>query len=255
MSSSVRHGIVAQFLVQAFGSDEDMRRRLAIEQLVGRVLEADRNGKSTGGDGGSGTMNAFFAVKDPRKAREPVLKALGDAGELDDGMVIVHETFRGEEGEEGAGEEEVWWPADYAFRYSPFGPVWNGVPGPAELGALGEGLRSLQGQWRVIRYDTPDGSDASAWASELRFLIARDQLVVRRRAAVMSAARIRIAGPSEIDLRPVMGPNRGGVSLGRYGLRGGELHFCAVPPGEDRPDAIAPTARRQPGRMILRREP
>jgi uncharacterized protein (TIGR03067 family) len=255
MNSNERHGIVVQFLVQGFGSDEDMQRRLAIEQLVGRVLAADGNGKSTGGDSGSGTMSAFFSIRDPMKARARVLKALRDAGQLDKGTVIAHEIFRDDEGGDNDNEEEVWWPPDYAFRYSAFGPVWKGVPAKADLDALGEGLRSLQGQWRVNRYDTPDGSDASAWASELRFLIARDRLVVRRKAAVLSAARIHSAVPGEIDLRPVMGPNRGDVSLGRYELRGGELHLCTLPPGEDRPASIAPAGRRQPGRMILRREP
>ncbi len=200
-------------------------------------------------------MNAFFSINDPLKARERVLTVLNHAGELDEGMVIVHEIFREDEGGENDSEEVIWWPPDYAFRYSAFGPMWKGVPAEADLEGLSEGLRSLQGQWRVLRYDTPDGSDASSWASELCFLIARDQLVVRRKVAVISAARIHIAIPGEIDLRPIMGPNRGTVSLGRYHLRGGELHFCMVPPGEDRPDDIAPKDQHQPGRMILRGEP
>jgi uncharacterized protein (TIGR03067 family) len=254
MGSNVSHGIVAQFLVQGFGSDQDFERRIAIEELVGRVLEAEDNGKSTGGDGGSGTMNAFFSVNDPRKARERVLKALRDAGQLDEGMVIVHETFHEDEEGEDDSEAEIWWPPDYAFRYTAFGPMWKGMPSQADLNGLSEGLRSLQGQWQVIRYESPDGSDTSAWASELCFLIARNQLVVRRQAAVISAARIHIAGPGEIDLHPVMGPNRGAVSLGRYELRGGELNFCMVPPNEDRPKDIAPKEQQQPGRMILRRK-
>src|SRR5262245_47569862 len=228
--SEVRHGLVVQFLVQGFGSDEDFQQRLRIEELVGGVLESAGNGGGTGGDGGSGTMNAFFSVNDPEKARKPVLEALRQAGELDAGMVVVHQTFPEDEDGEGEIEDEVWWPDDYAFSFSSFGPTWKGMPGKAELDGLSEGVRSLQGQWRVTRYDTPDGSDASEWASQLRFLIARDQLLVRRQMAVVSAARIRIDSAGEIDLRPIMGPNVGAVSHGRYELRKGVLHFCMVPP-------------------------
>jgi hypothetical protein len=254
MSDNVSHGIVVQFLVQGFGSDQDFERRIAIEKLVGRVLEADNNGECTGGDGGSGTMNAFFSVKDQLKARERVLKALRDAGELDEGMVVVHQISREDEEGDDDQDEEILWPTDYAFRFTSFGPMWKGTSGKEELDGLSESLRSLQGQWRGIRYDTPDGSDASAWASELRFLIARDQLVVRQRMAVLSAARIRPDASGEIDLQPIMGPNRGAVSLGRYALRDGELHFCMLPPGEPRPEDLAPKEEHQPGRMILQRE-
>jgi uncharacterized protein (TIGR03067 family) len=199
-------------------------------------------------------MNAFFSINNPLKARERVLQTLRDAGELDEGVVVVHQMFR--EDEEGADDqEEIWWPTDYAFRFSSFGPMWKGVPGKADLDGLSEDLRSLQGQWRVVRYDTPDGSDASTWASELCFMIARDQLVVRRQVAVISAARLRIDIPGEVDLRPIMEPNRGAVSLGRYELRGGELHLCMLPPDEARPEDIAPKDEHQPGRMILQREP
>jgi hypothetical protein len=106
----------------------------------------------------------------------------------------------------------------------------------------------------VVRYDTPDGSDASEWASQLRFLIARDQVLVRRQVAVVSAARMRIEVPGEIDLLPMMGPNRGATSYGRYELRDGVLHLCMVPPGEERPEGVAAEGEYQAGRMILRRE-
>jgi hypothetical protein len=85
----VDHGIVVQFLVQGFGSDEDFNRRLAIEKLIGGLLQSSGNGESTGGDGGRGTMNAFFSVTDPAQAREPVLTALRSAGELDEGHSFI----------------------------------------------------------------------------------------------------------------------------------------------------------------------
>jgi uncharacterized protein (TIGR03067 family) len=255
MSSNVSHGIVVQFFVQGFGSDDDFQRRLAIEELVGRTLEADGNGESTGGDGGSGTMNAFFSVNDPTKARERVLEALRDAGELDEGTVVVHQVFReDEDGAEEGPDEEIWWPADYAFGFSSFGPMWKGAPDKAALDGVSEGLRSLQGQWGVVRYDAPDGTDGSAAMSELSFMIARDQLVVQREVAVISAARLRVDAPGEVDLRPLMGPNQGAVSTGRYELRGEELHFCMVPPNQPRPAAVAPNGEHQPGRMILQRQ-
>src|SRR5262249_49352625 len=131
---------------------------------------------------------------------------------------------------------------------------WKGIPDQTTLDSLSEGVRSLQGKWRVCRYDTPDGADASAWASELSFLIARDQLLVRRQEAVISGAHIRIEVAGEVDLRPIRGPNRGAVTLGRYELRSEELHLCVRPPDAPRPEAIAPTEEHQPGRMVLRRE-
>src|SRR5262245_39107632 len=140
MSSNMSHSLVVQFFVQGFGSDEDFQRRLAIEELVGRTLEADNNGESSGGDGGSGTMNAFFSIDDPTRSRERVLKALRDAGELDEGTVVIHQAFReDEDGAEGDPVEEVWWPADYAFRFSSFGPMWKGAPDKATLDGLSEG--------------------------------------------------------------------------------------------------------------------
>jgi hypothetical protein len=255
MSAELRHEIVVQFLVEGFGSDDDFQRRLAIEELVGGVLAADGNGECTGGEGGSGTMNAFFSVEGPEKARPRVLEALRDAGLLDEGTVVVHEASRDdEEGEEDGddqSEAEVWWPADYAFGYSPWGPMWKGPPGKEELDGISAGLRPLQGQWRVARFDAPDGTTV---VPEWQFMIARDQMVVRRQIAVISAARLRMDAPGELDLRPVMGPNQGAVSTGRCELRGEELHFLMLPPGQPRPAAIAPGGEHQPGRMVLRRE-
>src|SRR5579862_5627142 len=136
MSDNENHSIIVQFLVQGFGSDQDFERRTAIEDLVGNALEADANGESDGGDGGSGTMNAFFSVDDPQKARETILKALRDAGELDEGMVVVHHIFH--EDEDDIQGEEIWWPTDYAFQFSAFGPGWKGVPDKTDLNALSE---------------------------------------------------------------------------------------------------------------------
>src|SRR5262249_41048078 len=152
-----------QFLMQGFGNDADNRRRAEIEEVVSGALSA-YGGENTGGDGGSGTMNSFFSVEDPDGAKSPVLEALEQAGLLEPGLVVVHQTFR--EDDEGDSEiDEVWWPQDYPFSFSTFGPGWKGAPDKTQLDGLSEGVRSLQGRWRVERYDTPDGSDASAWAS------------------------------------------------------------------------------------------
>jgi uncharacterized protein (TIGR03067 family) len=237
-----------QFLVQGFGDNTDFNRRLAIQDLVGGVLSSNSNGESTGGDGGSGTMNAFFDVTDPARAREPVLAALREANQLDGGLVVVHQTFRDEEI-----TDEVWWPADYAFAFTTFGPMWRGLPGEEELASLSDAMRLWQGRWSVPRYDAPDGSDASAWAAELMVLVARDQILLRRGMAVISAGRIQIATPGQFDLRPVMGPNKGGLSVGVYEMRGDRLHLCLVPPGYERPARVAPDEEHQPGRMILQR--
>src|SRR5262245_33241830 len=116
MSDAASHGIVVQLLVQGFGGNTELRRRLAIQQLGSGVLASDGNGESTGGDGGSGTMNAFFSVTDPARAREPVLAALRKANQLDDGLVVIHQTFQNEE----EIVDEVWWPTDYAFAFTTF---------------------------------------------------------------------------------------------------------------------------------------
>ncbi len=249
-AANLSYGIVIQFLVMGFGDDEDFERRVQIEGLIGEVLEADNNGGCTGGDGGSGTMNAFFTVNDPARAKESVLSALRQAGHLDEGLVVVQQTFREDDDEL---PEEIWWPTDYAFTFSTFGPIWNPQYANENLNSLSEGLRILQGDWSTLRYDAGDGADTSDWARQLRVFFARDQLMVRHGVAVISASRISSETIGEIDVRPIMGPNKGRLSLGRFGIRGDELHLCIYPPEEGRPDGIAPSEEEQPGRMILRR--
>jgi hypothetical protein len=258
MSSEVRHSVVIQFLVSGFGSDEDFDRRVHLEELIGEALASSNNGESTGGDGGSGTMNAFFSVNDPVAARQTILATLEQAEQLDLGVVVAHERFS-EDDESAEFDPVIWWPDDYAFSFSSFGPFWKGVPDKTALSNLGEGVVSLQGRWIVTRYDTPDGPEAAnaaemaEWASKIEFLLAGNQLMIRRDVAILSAARIRIPTIGEIEALLIMGANRGLVSLSRYEFRGEELHFCMVPPGEDRPEAIAPNSENQPGRMILMR--
>jgi uncharacterized protein (TIGR03067 family) len=252
MSTDVTHSVTVQFLVQGMGSDEDFERRVELERVLGDALAAANNGECTGGDGGSGTMNVFLTVSDPERGRATILRALEKSGALDE-VVVAHHADR-EEDEDA--DEEVWWPEDYPYRFTVFGPMWKGPLPEAELRKLDGDLRALQGRWRVTRYDMPGDSSASEWAKELEFLFVRDRLTVRHRASVVSDAHFRLAGasPNHMDMYPTLGPNKGIASQGIYELTGDGLQLCVVPPGEPRPTAFASAKTQQVGRMVLRRE-
>jgi len=254
MSDNVSHSVTVQFLVQGMGTDEDFDHRVELEKLLGDALHKARNGSCSGGDGGSGTMNVFLEINDPEKAQRTILKTLEAAGFLDD-LIVAH-TVHNEEAEDET-ETEVWWPERYPYQFTVFGPVWKGPLPEAELRSLDEDLRSLQGVWRLVRYDTPDGASLSEKDTGLQFLFVRDRLTVRRGMSVVSDARIQLdpsARPRHVDLHPTIGPNRSDVSQGIYQLDGDVLQFCAVPPGEERPSRFTPQSAHQVGRMILHRE-
>src|SRR5262249_12118012 len=159
-------------LVQGMGTDEDFDRRVGLERLLGGALEGAGLGSCDGGDGGSGTMNVFLVISDPPAARQVILQTLREEGELDD-LVIVHTGRREEAGEDDDGVETVWWPEDYAYRFTIFGPAWKGPLPAAELARLDPDTRALQGVWKVVRYDAPDGTKTSEWSAGLRFLFVR----------------------------------------------------------------------------------
>ncbi|HJZ55951.1 MAG TPA: hypothetical protein VKE74_13360, partial [Gemmataceae bacterium] len=145
MSDERTHSVTVQFLVQGWGTDEDFARRLRLEQLLGDALEAAGIGECDGGDSGSGTMNANMFVTDPEAARAVILRTLAETGNADDTVVVY--SASDEDGE--SSEEVVWWPENYPYQYSVFGPMWKGPPPAEVLAGLPDDLKALQGVWRV----------------------------------------------------------------------------------------------------------
>lgn len=246
----ISRSVTAQFLVPGWGTDEDFQRRLRLEKLLGAALGAAGVGECDGGDGGSGTMNANMFVTDPAAARAVILRVLAENGYADD--TVVHYSATDEEtGDEI--EESVWWPEDYPYRYGLFGPEWKGPLPDDQLARLPADLRAIQGEWNDARYDAPDGSQLDG----LRFLIVGDRVTIRRGAGVISDGRVRLdpdARPKHLDMHPLIGPNKGGVSLGVYDLAGGVFRFCSAAPGDPRPTTLRPEPEHQPGRFVLRRD-
>jgi uncharacterized protein (TIGR03067 family) len=174
MSRDFPHEVVVQLAVFGFGTDAEFQRRLRIEDVVGAALEAGSNGSCTGGEGGSGTLNAFFSVRNPRRARGIILAALRDEGLLEGATVA----FRRDTGEEESADWEVWWPEDFEGEFSLFGrpeqlgqpvalaPPWQQFPTiPArdpgwEAGEAGE----YRGRW-MHWYPSLDAAGRRAYAS------------------------------------------------------------------------------------------
>jgi uncharacterized protein (TIGR03067 family) len=254
MSDKTPHSVIVQFLVQGIGTQEEFEHRVELQQLLSDALEATGNGHCSGGEGGSGTMNVFLTVRHSGTARQTILKTLEKAGFLDE-LVVAYSASHEEDVQD---EYEVWWPKDYPYEFTIWGPMWKGPLPRSELRTLDDDLRSLQGHWKVVRYDAPDGSSSSEWSAKLRFLFVRDRLTVRHGIGIISDARIRLDAstrPNQIEMYPTIGPNKGLVSFGIYQLKGDMLQFCVVPPGEARPAAFAKEKEHQEGRMILHREP
>lgn len=242
---------VAQFLVQGMGSDEDFDLRCELEELLDRVLTEADAGSGSGGDGGSGTMNVFLEISDASKAKPALVEAL-QAGGHDD--VVVG--FDAEGADEDA-DSEVWWPEDYPYAFTVFGPVWKGPLPEDDLVKLDPEVRRLQGMWSVERYDMPDGSSGEGVIDGLAFLIVRARVLVRRGPGVMSDADMDLhpeASPKGIDMHPRLGANVGLFSEGIYELTGDELQLCIGSPDDDRPEGFLPRESHQVGRMIMRRQ-
>jgi uncharacterized protein (TIGR03067 family) len=242
---------VVQFLVQGMGTDEDFERRIALEKLLGEALTRAGLGSCDGGDGGSGTMNVFLGITDPPAARQLILQLLTQSGNAADTVVAYSDNAE-------TGQYDVWWPEDYPYRFTIFGPMWGGPLPDTELAALSADLRALQGLWRVTRYDAPDGTRFSPWWEKVRVTIVRDRMTLRHGVGIISDARFVLqpqANPKQIDMLPTIGNNRGGSAFGVYQLGDDTFEFCVSSPDEDRPAALLPEADHQAGRLILHREP
>lgn len=244
-----RQAGVVQFPVDGMGDDADFDRRVRLEKLLGDALTRAKLGGCDGGDGGSGTMNVFLGITDPPAARQLILKTLADSGNADDTVVAYAD-------DPETGVYDVWWPADYPYTFTIFGPVWKGPLPKAELDAMPADLRAMQGLWRVTRYDGPGGSRFDPWWAEVRIMVVRDRLTLRHGVSIVSGARIALnPRKKHIDLAPTLGPNRGRPAPGVYVVRADAFEFCVQPQGEDRPAKLLPESEHQEGRLVLQREP
>jgi uncharacterized protein (TIGR03067 family) len=246
-----RQSAVVQFLVAGMGSDEDFDRRVRLEGMLGEELTRAGVGCCDGGDGGSGTMNVFLGITDPPAARQLILQLLADSANAADTVVAYSDNAE-------TGHYDVWWPEDYPYTFTIFGPMWRGPLPEAERAAMPADLRALQGLWRVTRYDAPDGTRFSPWWEQVRVTIVRDRVTLRHGVGIISDARFVLqpdVQPKQIDMLPTIGNNRGGSAFGVYQLNGDTFEFCVSQPDRDRPAALAPEAEHQVGRLVLQREP
>jgi uncharacterized protein (TIGR03067 family) len=247
------HSVTVQFLVAGWGTDEDMDRRQALEERVAEAL--GDNGSFQGAGGGSGSMDVSFSVTDPHLARQAVTQLMDQIGDPDD-TVVTYSWFSADEEEEEESGGEVWWPPNYPYEFGMFGPMWKGPLPAEELAKLSPELRQLQGMWRVVRYDADDGTQSSEWSEQLRFMFVRDIATVRHGMSVISHARMQFDpnhSPKHLDVYPIIGGNKGGVSLGVYELTADTFQFCSAGGDDPRPEALLPLSEHQVGRMVLQR--
>jgi hypothetical protein len=119
MVTDARHTVIVQFPVLGFGTDRESARRQRMEKILDRALRVSQNGFCDGGDSGSNCMNIFLCVADPDQARETILKALRNAGLLDDAIVVYSCS------EEPEPSHVVWWPVNFRGNFSLFGTVYE----------------------------------------------------------------------------------------------------------------------------------
>jgi hypothetical protein len=82
--------IVVQYSTETWGSVADLDNRHQVEDVLNECLGWTGNGHCDGGDIGSGQMNAFSFVVDPKLAGETIVKALKKAKLLDGAIVAYH---------------------------------------------------------------------------------------------------------------------------------------------------------------------
>ena len=102
-------GIIVQFKTEdAWGDTADLDKRYQVEDILNDCLGWTGNGHCDGGDIGSGTINAYSFVVDPRLAKDAIVAALKKHGLIDGAIIAVQ---RGD-------DHEVLWPDDFQGRFS-----------------------------------------------------------------------------------------------------------------------------------------
>lgn len=99
--------LVIQYRIEGMGSNRDLDKGIAIEDLINECLGWARFGHCDGHDIGSGTLNIFCDVVDGAVAEDIVIDCLKKNGQLDD--VVIARRHR-----DGDGDYFVFWPQDFA---------------------------------------------------------------------------------------------------------------------------------------------
>jgi hypothetical protein len=100
--------VIVQYRIDGFGSEDDLDRRHAVEDLLNSRLGWTGLGHCDGGDIGSGTMNIVCLVVDPDLAAPVIVRELEQKGHREGVTLAV----------ERDGEFEVRWPPDYQGPFS-----------------------------------------------------------------------------------------------------------------------------------------
>jgi len=100
---------VIQYRLDNWGSGEDLKKRHAVEDVMNECLGWTGNGHCDGGDIGSGSINVWCFVVDPKSAAKSTLEWLRK-NELVEGAIIAYQKD---------GDFIVLWPKDFSGKFSP----------------------------------------------------------------------------------------------------------------------------------------
>jgi hypothetical protein len=102
--------IVVQYRTETWGNVDDLDKRNRVEGILNECLGWTGNGHCDGGDIGSGSINTFSFVVDPKLAGETIVKALRKE-QLLDGAVIAY-------AKPGEDDHTVVWPKNFRGEFS-----------------------------------------------------------------------------------------------------------------------------------------
>jgi hypothetical protein len=102
--------LVVQYRTETWGSASDLDKRNRVEGILNECLGWTGNGHCDGGDIGSGSINAFSFVVDPRLAGDEVVKALRKEKLLEDAVIAFARP--------GEDDHTVIWPVNFRGEFS-----------------------------------------------------------------------------------------------------------------------------------------
>jgi hypothetical protein len=99
---------IIQYRLDNWGSEEDLEKRYAVEDVMNECLGWTGNGMCDGGDIGSGTINIWCFVVDPQIAAKTALESLRKK-KLADGAIMAYVEDD---------KDIVLWPKDFSGKFS-----------------------------------------------------------------------------------------------------------------------------------------
>jgi hypothetical protein len=84
-------GFVVQYQIDGHGSEDDLEKRYAVEDILNESLGWTGNGNCDGGQIGSGSMEIFSYVIDPHVAYKRVIGDFSEYGMLDGALIAYEE--------------------------------------------------------------------------------------------------------------------------------------------------------------------